>query len=203
LLDQHGITHIAVHPGFDDAGLEPGGVTPAQWVASLAYLKAWAGVRLPEACEGGGRIVLAADTTCVVEGKMMGTPHTAREAGRMLRAMRGRGHEVLTGVAILDLRGCQGGLGWSADALPAERRTVFVDRATVRLGEISDGEIDAYVRSGGWQGKAGGYNPAERLEAGWPIAFDGDPTSIMGLPMGRVVAAMSALWGSGGSATRE
>ena len=62
-------------------------------------------------------------------------------------------------------------------------REVFVDRAEVSWGAVSDAEIDLYVVSGAWRGKAGGYNLRERIDAGWSIEFDGDPTSIMGLPM--------------------
>jgi septum formation protein len=63
---------------------------------------------------------------------------------------------------------------------------MFTDRATVRLGRIAPPEIDGYVASGQWRGKAGAYNLAERLEAGWPITYEGDPGTIMGLPMRRL-----------------
>jgi predicted house-cleaning NTP pyrophosphatase (Maf/HAM1 superfamily) len=61
------------------------------------------------------------------------------------------------------------------------------------MGDVSDGVIDAYVASGAWQGKAGGYNLNERLEAGWPLEFFGDPSTIMGLPMRAILAALRRL----------
>jgi septum formation protein len=183
LLDQWGFAHEAETPGFEDGVLEVGAgagrlpaggawkeIAPEQWVVSLAYLKAWAGAKLPAA---KGRIVLGADTTCVVDGEMAGTPTSEAEARTMLRSMVGKQHEVLTGVALIDQR----------DEGALQPRRMFVDKATVRWGAIGDDEIDAYVASGAWQGKAGGYNLAERLAAGWPIAFEGDETTIMGLPM--------------------
>ncbi len=196
LLDQWGFEHIALSPGFEDGMLTPGEVTPAQWVASLAYLKAWAGAMLPEAKSGGGHLVVGADTTCVLDGKMLGTPTTVEEAEAMIRAFAqridlpegsasgaqhtGRLHEVLTGVAIVDVREGDG-------LVPlAGTRTVFVDGARVRMGELTDQQISEYVASGEWKGKAGGYNLAERLAAGWPITFEGDQTTIMGLPMERL-----------------
>lgn len=194
LLEQWGFEHIALSPGFEDGMLTPGEVTPAQWVASLAYLKAWAGAMLPEAKVDGGFLVVGADTTCVLDGKMLGTPSTALEAEAMIRAFAGpdmdshggnREHGVLTGVAIVDVR--------ASDAPFPHTRTVFVDTARVRMGALSDQMIREYVESGEWKGKAGGYNLAERLAAGWPITFDGDQTTIMGLPMERLSKVLDAM----------
>lgn len=195
LLDQWGFEHIALSPGFEDGMLTPGEVTPAQWVASLAYLKAWAGAMLPEAKSDGGHLVVGADTTCVLDGKMLGTPTSPEEAEAMIRAFAeridlpqgasttqhaGRLHEVLTGVAIVDLRCVE-----NESATP-HTRTVFVDSARVRMGTLTDQQISEYISSGEWKGKAGGYNLAERIAAGWPITFEGDQTTIMGLPMERL-----------------
>jgi len=52
---------------------------------------------------------------------------------------------------------------------------------------IDDDEIEAYLESEMWRGKAGAYNITERLAAGWPITFTGDETSIVGLPMTRTL----------------
>jgi len=189
LLDEAGLPHVAEAPGFEDGALEPGTATPRGWVASLAYLKAWAGAHKPSALEGGGRLVIGADTTCVMNGRMIGTPRDPEEARGMLRAFRNTEHEVLTGVALIDLRGFAGSLA----ELPPRRTRVFVDSASVRWGNVDDAAIEAYVEGGAWQGKAGAYNLAERLEAGWPIVWSGDPTAVMGLPMeklGRALAAM-------------
>jgi predicted house-cleaning NTP pyrophosphatase (Maf/HAM1 superfamily) len=53
----------------------------------------------------------------------------------------------------------------------------------VTLGDVSDAEIDQYVGSGAWKGKAGGYNLSDRIEAGWPIRYSGESSTIMGMPM--------------------
>lgn len=170
LLREAGIGHEAAHPGFDDAVLEPGPVEPGVWIASLAYLKAWAKWReLSRACEMMPRVIVGADTACLVDGDLVGTPTTASQARAMLARMVGRDHEVITGVAAI--------------VTATGRREVFMDRATVTLGDVSDAQIDDYVASGAWQGKAGAYNLSERVEAGWPIRWEGDPTTIMGLPM--------------------
>jgi predicted house-cleaning NTP pyrophosphatase (Maf/HAM1 superfamily) len=63
------------------------------------------------------------------------------------------------------------------------RREIFIDRATVHVGEIRHDQIETYISGGAWRGKAGAYNLMERIEAGWPIRCDGDPSTVMGLPM--------------------
>jgi septum formation protein len=191
LLSDAGFAHIAEHPGFEDAVLDRGAVSPRQWVAALATLKAWAGASLPSALEEGGRIVIGADTACRIDDALVGTPRSADEARAMLRSFVGRTHEVLTGVAVIDLRGWGHGL---AD-LPASRRHVFVDAASVTWGAIGEDQIDAYVASGAWAGKAGGYNLSERLAAGWPIAYEGDKGTIMGLPMERLARLLRSMGG--------
>jgi len=176
LLEQHGYEYGLAESGLDDGELIPGGVDPASWVMALAYLKANAAAKkLSE--EDRTRPVLGADTVCVVGGEVIGQPRDADDARRILELVSNGEHEVLTGVALI----CPCG----------HKRDVFFDRTTVRVGDLGP-FIDAYVASGDWRGKAGAYNLSERLEAGWPIEYDGDPTSIMGLPMDRLAARVDA-----------
>jgi septum formation protein len=148
--------------------LKPGAVTAPQWVAALAYLKAAAGIAHTE-----GSTVLGADTAIIKDDDLIGTPRDRAEAHRILRALSDGSHDVVTGVALID---------------PASgRRTFFVDRATVRVGHLSDCMIAAYLATDAWRGKAGGYNLRERLADGWPLTYSGDPTTVMGLPMGVLV----------------
>ncbi|MDX2132800.1 MAG: Maf family protein [Planctomycetota bacterium] len=183
LLERAGVAHVSEHPGFDDAILQPGNVSPDEWVMALAYLKAWA--RALEA--PAGRVVIGADTTCLVDGRLIGTPTCGDEARRIIQSFVGRAHEVITGVALVE-----SGTG---------RRRLFAERAEVRFGALADDEVDRYVASGGWAGKAGAYNLSERLDAGWPIEFDGDDSTIMGLPMPRLREELAQFCGAGGRGT--
>ncbi len=189
LLTEHDIPHEVIQPGFEDGVLVPGAVSPAQWVASLAYLKAWAGACQPQARDQGGRIVLGADTACLMDNRLIGTPVDASEAEGIIRSFVHTEHDVLTGVALLDLRGHDGPM----ESLPENRRHIFTDRARVRFGVVSDAQILAYIDSGQWQGKAGAYNLSERISAGWPIHFEGDHTTIMGLPMNALVRRLERI----------
>jgi septum formation protein len=158
----------------DDSQLVRGGVTPAEWVAALAYFKAAAARdRLVPACYAAGElVVLGADTVVRKDDALIGQPRDAADAERIIRLLQNGEHDVLTGVAFVDAA--------------TGRRDMWVDKSRVRVGEIGDERIGAYVAGTDWCGKAGGYNLSERLAAGWPIEFEGDAGSIMGLPMKRL-----------------
>lgn len=171
LLAEAGIEAVALNPGVDDAQLNPGPVNAAWWAMALAHLKAAAARRSAELGRPrpGEAVLVAADTVVVKDGEFIGQPRDAAEAGAIIRRLQNGSHTVVTGVCLMD---------------PATgRRELFADSATVRVGHIGESRIDAYVASGGWRGKAGAYNLSERLADGWPIEYDGDPTTIMGLPM--------------------
>lgn len=98
--------------------------------------------------------VLAADTVVVLRGRLLGKPETPEEARAMLRALRGRWHRVITGVAV------------------AHGRRLFVDHALtwVRMREYSDADIEASIARGVPFDKAGGYaiqDPDLRPVAAW------------------------------------
>jgi len=179
LLTSAGIEHDAASPGVDDGELSPGGVDPEQWVMALAYLKAAAALR--RRGEIDAPVVLGADTIVLHRGEVLGQPKDAEDARRMLVQMRSDEHDVLTGVALIDAH--------------SDLREMFVDRALVSVGEISDEVIERYVASGEWRGKAGAYNLSERLAAGWPITYRGDAGTIMGLPVGKLVERLRAFAG--------
>lgn len=181
LLSEFGLPHEAVEPGIDDGLLEPGPVPPHQWVTALAYLKAAAAART--LAPDRPALVLGADTVVVKGAALIGQPADAADAERIIRLLQDGHHEVISGVALLRTDRP----GW---------RRMFVDRARVRVGHIGDDAIRAYIAGGNWRGKAGAYNLAERIEAGWPIQYQGDPTTIMGLPMRMLVDRLPRLAGA-------
>jgi septum formation protein len=160
-------------PDVDDGVLRPHGTGAEAWVMAMAYLKGRRVADLLRARDPAARgTVLAADTVCAVDGMVLGQPTDDAHAREMLHRLRRRDHHTITGVALVDL----GTLD----------RILFSDRTVVGIGPLADEEIEAYLRSGQWRGKAGGYNLADRLDAGWPIEFRGDPGTVMGLPMDRL-----------------
>ncbi len=180
LLEEAGLPFVAADPGIDDGPLIPGEVAPEQWVAALAFLKASAGIGLLPAADSREHwIVLGADTLVEQEGELLGQPRDIDHARTTIQTLAGNTHEVHTGVALLDPR--------------KGERHIFVDSAEVTVGDIPRAVLDTYLDTGDWQGKAGGYNLYERLDAGWPITYDGDPTTIVGLPMQRLLVLLEHL----------
>ncbi|MBX3388848.1 MAG: Maf family protein [Phycisphaeraceae bacterium] len=191
LLTEAGLQHIAEHPGIEDSELiAPANAKPSEWVASLAYLKACAGAAIVR--ERGidePLLVLGADTACVQNGRMIGTPNSATEARSMLESFCSESHEVVTGVALIGLETCETGV--------PKVRSLFASSAVVKWGNVSEAEIARYLASNAWQGKAGAYNLRERLDAGWPITCEGDANGVMGLPVAAVIRKVTLLYAGG------
>lgn len=154
-------------PPFEDPDQPVQTDDPAGLVAGLALAKAKSlAATLTEEHVG---IVLAADTLCVnPDGTLIGKPTSIVEARSMLATVSGSSQDVITGVAILPI-----------DQSPV----IFSDIATVRFGDLLPEAIDAYLDSGAWEGKAGGYNLFELMDSGWPVTVEGDPNTVVGLPL--------------------
>jgi len=201
LLREAGFEVETIESGIDDRDLTPGHVTIAQWTAALAHLKARAALRQLEAHaydefhahahdESSNRgmppsplhaLILGADTLVEVDGRIIGQPRDADDARRIIRDLAQRSHDVITGVSVIHA--------------PMGDEDLFVDIARVRVGRIPKASIDEYIGAGQWRGKAGAYNLSERLAAGWPIEYEGDPATIMGLPMRRLTDYFARRWG--------
>jgi septum formation protein len=136
--------------------------TPAA-IAALALTKARA-----VAARLGQGIILAADTLVIIDKLPLGKPRDAAEARAMLQRLRGRQHDVTTGVAVVDA------------ATGRELSTAITSRVLMR--EYSDAVIDAYVASGEPFDKAGAY---AIQEAGGELVggYIGSYSNIVGLPL--------------------
>ncbi|MFL6211235.1 MAG: Maf family protein [Pyrinomonadaceae bacterium] len=121
-------------------------------------------------------LVLGADTVVVVDGEVLGKPRDEMEAQRMLRRLRGRWHEVLTGVALVRAE--------TKQTISAHERT------RVRFAPMTDAEVDWYVATGEPADKAGAY-AVQGQGALFIEAIDGDYWNVVGLPV-RLVYKLSA-----------
>ena len=181
LLQEAGYTFTRFDPPFaDPADPNLAGDHPADGrgrAQSLARAKA---MSVPPRMIEPGAVLLTADTIGIdPQGQLIGTPESPAEAMTMLRRLLGRSHQIATGLTLRDHD------GQTAD---------LTDVATVHLGEVVGSDLEKYVDAGGWRGKAGGYNLADRLDAGWPIRVDGDPSTVMGLPMVKLTPLLKR-WG--------
>ena len=170
LLDQLGVRWRLLLPGDAQAAetLEAvlPGEAPARYVRRVTALKLDAAVQRLQAEGGASAPVLCADTTVALGRRILGKPQDAREAAAMLRALSGQTHRVITAVAV------QHG-GWRGQAASDSR---------VRFAPLGEADIAAYVASGEWQGKAGGYAVQGRA-AGFIAHISGSYSGIMGLPL--------------------
>jgi septum formation protein len=159
-----------VHPAtVDESPLD--GEVPDRYVYRLAEAKARA--VLPVA---GDRIVLAADTTVVIDGRILGKPVDADDAAGMLRTLSGRRHEVLTGVTL-----AQG-----------TRVVTRVETTGVHMAPMADEEITWYVTSGEPADKAGAY-AVQGLAARFVTRIEGSYSNVVGLPIALVYLMLGEL----------
>jgi nucleoside triphosphate pyrophosphatase len=122
-------------------------------------------------------VILAADTLVVADGEVLGKPANAEEARRMLYQLRGRSHEVLTGVVLR----ASSGMRWGG-----------VVSTEVVIRAYADAEIDEYVARGEPFDKAGGY--AVQDEVFRPVQrLAGCYLNVVGLPLCAVVRGLTAL----------
>lgn len=158
-----------VRPADVDETLRPG-EDPHDAAERLARAKAAAvAAAAPE-----GSVVLAADTIVVLGGEALGKPRDDDDARRMLRALRGRAHDVVTGVA-----------------LARDGRLVSGRETTeVLFAPMTDEEVDAYVASGEPADKAGAY-ALQGLGGLFVERITGTPSNVIGLPF-RLVRRLGA-----------
>ena len=180
LLAQAGVPFEVVAPTIEELDETTGHLPPTQQAEALAYFKAryvWD--------KDPARWVLGADTMVALGATILGKPADRDDARRMLSSLSGTRHAVITGVALIGPEG----------------RWIASDHTFVTMRTLSPQEIEDYLASGQWAGKAGAYGiqetPAlrsatqsrvgdrfvERVEGSW--------SNVMGLPMelvGRMLA---------------
>ncbi|CAN7635655.1 Maf family nucleotide pyrophosphatase [Pseudorhodoferax sp. LjRoot39] len=170
LLDQIGVRHalLLAEPGEDAEALEAvrGREAPARYVQRVTGLKLDAAVARHRARGLLDAPVLCADTTVALGSTILGKPEDAADAARMLAALSGHTHRVLTAVAVQ--HGAQ--------------RLLALSVSEVCFDALTPAQIAAYVASGEPLGKAGAYAVQGRAQT-FIRTLRGSYTGIMGLPL--------------------
>ncbi len=176
LLRSAGYRPVTAKPLFDDPPQpEGGGRTAEELAVQLAGQKADSLI----AQTPPNAVILAADTICVgAQGDLIGQPTDRDNAGDMIRGFMNATHRVVTGVSLVT---------------SGRKQVSFADQAEVKFGPVSDEQLEAYLNTDQWRGKAGGYNLFDRQRDGWPIEVMGDPTTVVGLPMKKLKGALAQL----------
>ena len=171
----------ALVQGFDVAPAdidERTDLPPLEAATLLAVAKA-----LTVAANERASIVIGADTLVFTKERVYGKPRSGKEAREMLRALRGKSHTVVTGVAFVSLDG-------SVHAAKSE--------ASVTIAPLSDSAIEAYLASGRPLDKAGAYAIQDE-DVPTVSALEGCYCAVMGLPLWRLRDLLEAA----GCATAE
>lgn len=165
LLAALGLAFEVVHSRVDESTEE---TDPRAAAESLARRKAEA-----VAADHPGALVIGSDTIVALDGHMLGKPEDAGAARAMLRSLRGRPHEVITGVAVA-----------GEGRIESGHVTTLV-----QMRDYSDDEIDAFVATGSPFDKAGGYAIQDGAFA--PVErFEGCRCAVIGLPLGLLRALL-------------
>jgi len=153
-----------VHPADIDEEDYPPQTLPAEIAQRLAMLKAEAMVgKFP------AEVILAADTVVAFGDVPLGKPENEKEAMEMLQLLSGTTHIVVTGVTVLR---------------PSTRFRISTRvMSAVRMKVWTARELERYVASGDWQGKAGGYGIQDDRSDPFVTRMAGSQTNIVGLPM--------------------
>ena len=134
------------------------------YVRRVAREKAGAG--LLQVMATPGALVLGADTEVILDDDVFGKPRDAADAAAMLRRLSGRTHEVISAVSVVS----------------ASRELQVVSRSEVTIAPLEDADIDDYLASGEWDGKAGAYGIQGRAEV-FIAHLSGSFSGVMGLPL--------------------
>lgn len=144
------------------------GELPRPYCARMAIEKARAVTATPD------ELVLCADTTVALGRRILGKPADVGEAAQFLLALSGRRHKVITAVALR-----LGDRLWERDVV-----------TTVQFKRLSDDELNAYLRSGDWQGKAGGYG-IQGMAGAFVPWINGSFCAVVGLPLAETAALLT------------
>jgi len=144
------------------------GELPRAYCARMATEKAWAVEARPD------ELVLTADTTVALGRRILGKPADAGEAAQFLLALSGRRHTVITAVALR-----RGERVWERDVVTA-----------VKFKRLSDEELNVYLASNEWQGKAGGYG-IQGMAGAFVPWINGSFSAVVGLPLAETAGLLA------------
>lgn len=164
LLTSLGLHFERIHAEIDESVLP--GEDARRYAERLARAKADAGWDVVQSCGLPERVLLSADTTVEQDGEIFGKPRDAADARRMLSALSGRSHRVITAVAVRD----------------AERLELATSVTDVWFRPLDDADIARYLDSGDAFDKAGAYGIQGRASV-FVERIDGSFTGVVGLPL--------------------
>jgi septum formation protein len=189
LLREAGAEFVCVEPPLPEPADDLRGLHPAQQAEALSYFKAREiSDKYPD------DFVLAADTIVAAAGQILGKPVDEADARRMLAALSGTRHAVITGVTLLAPAGrpWDSPLEAAASGGAAGARMIASETTYVTMRKLSAGDIDSYIASNEWEGKAGAYAIQETGDQ-YIEMVEGSFSNVVGLPVELVKRMLEAM----------
>ncbi len=163
ILRDAGIEFQVIVPQFEEPDHAEWRFGPEEFAESASYYKA-----RDVAEERPYDVILAADTVVAMDGELFGKPRDEADARRILSRLAGSTHQVITGVTLFEPT--------------ASRRLICHDVTQVRMRRLSDDELNAYLATRQWEGKAGAYGIQDEHDP-FVEAIEGSFTNVVGLPI--------------------
>ncbi len=172
LLTDAGYLFDVVPPHESAEGGICSGELPPELVIRLAWQKA-----ADVACQVSAGIVIGCDTVAECQGQILGKPRNREHAREMLELLRGREHAVHSGLCL-----------WRR---PDDKDCAEVETTRLVMDPISDADLDAYLATGDWEGKAGAFGYQDGLD--WVHIVEGSESNVVGLPLELLARMLQAI----------
>ena len=165
LLEQAGFEFSVIVPDEDVERQVSSDLAPNEFVIEASFQKAKF-----VAQQVAAGIILAADTIAHCDKQILGKPTSREDAKRMLLWMSGKRHEVMTGVCL-----------WHR---PSDAFRKYLEITVLRMDTLDPVQLEAYLDTDGWQGKAGAFGYQDGLD--WVHIESGLASNVVGLPVERL-----------------
>ncbi|NLL63052.1 MAG: septum formation protein Maf [Ruminococcaceae bacterium] len=172
ILASVGYDFTIVNTEFDEKSVDLT-IDPVKGLEEIAMGKAASAYESLPAIPKLGSVVIGADTIVMCDGKIMLKPKDEAEARKMLNSLSGRKHEVYTSVALVSVT----------------ERDVFTEKTDVYFFDLTEEEIEKYIKTGEPMDKAGAYGIQGR-GATLVERIEGDYLNVVGLPIAKVARAL-------------
>lgn len=163
LLREHGYQFDVVRPPLPEPSALAGCHCPSELAESLSFFKARS-----VAADVITGVILAADTVSALNAQIFGKPRDRADAARILRTLMGTTHQVITGITVLDAA--------------TQKRVIAHDVTNVSMRAMTNAELEAYLNTNAWVGKAGAYGIQDHGDC-FVTQYDGSFSNVVGLPM--------------------
>ena len=178
LLAEAGYPFEQMHPEIDEEQGACSGCGPAELVSSLALRKAADVVQRLDPVEAQhASIVIGCDTVAECGGEILGKPHNAEHAQKMLRRLCVQLHRVYSGLRVWPLQ----------SGIP----TTCVEITQLRMDTLSDDALEDYLETDLWRGKAGAFGYQDGPD--WLQIIEGSGSNVIGLPLELLQTMLAAI----------